>query len=346
MKKEVQLTAFSKFAGCGAKVTPAMLDKALCGLVQPYNPNVLSDFNHAEDAGVYKLSDDLAIVQTVDFFPPVCDDPFFFGKIAATNAISDIYAMGGVPITAVSIVSFPEEKLDSSYLTKILEGALDALKESGAALVGGHSIRDEQLTFGLCVVGTVHPKKMWSNNRAQDGDLLLFTKPLGSGILQNAVKAQVAGEGDEERLLKVMSTLNKDAAEIFKQFDVHACTDVTGFGLLGHLSEMAIDNPNGFEIVMKDVPLMEGVRLYAEQGFIPGGSYTNRDHRKHLISNLDELDETGQLLLFDPQTSGGLLAALSAGEAHEALKVMRKTGIEAAIIGRVSKEIEGIVVRV
>lgn len=346
MKKEVQLTAFSKFAGCGAKVTPAMLDKALCGLVQPYNPNVLSDFNHAEDAGVYKLSDDLAIVQTVDFFPPVCDDSFFFGKIAATNAISDIYAMGGVPITAVSIVSFPEEKLDSSYLTKILEGALDALKESGAALVGGHSIRDEQLTFGLCVVGTVHPKKMWSNNRAQDGDLLLFTKPLGSGILQNAVKAKVAGKGDEERLLKVMSTLNKDAAEILKQFDVHACTDVTGFGLLGHLSEMAIDNPNGFEIVMKDVPLMEGVRLYAEQGFIPGGSYTNRDHRKHLISNLDELDETGQLLLFDPQTSGGLLAALTAREAHEALKVMCEAGIEAAIIGRVSKEIEGIVVRV
>jgi len=295
---------------------------------------------------VYKFSDDLAIVQTVDFFPPVCDDPFFFGKIAATNAISDIYAMGGVPITAVSIVSFPEEKLDSSYLTKILEGALDALKESGAALVGGHSIRDEQLMFGLCVVGTVHPKKMWSNNRAQDGDLLLFTKPLGSGILQNAVKAKVAGKGDEERLLKVMSTLNKDAAEILKQFDVHACTDVTGFGLLGHLSEMAIDNPNGFEIVMKDVPLMEGVRLYAEQGFIPGGSYTNREHRKHLISNLDELDETGQLLLFDPQTSGGLLAALTAREAHEALKVMREAGIEAAIIGRVSKEIEGIVVRV
>jgi selenide,water dikinase len=294
---------------------------------------------------VYKLSDDLAIVQTVDFFPPVCDDPFYFGKIAATNAISDIYAMGGVPIMAVSIVSFPEEKLDSSYLTKILEGALDALKESGAALVGGHSIRDEQLTFGLCVVGTVHPDKMWSNNRAQDGDLLLLTKPLGSGILQNAVKAQIAGEGDEDRLLKVMSTLNREAAEILKKFDVHACTDVTGFGLLGHLSEMAIDNPNGFEIVLKDIPLMEGVKRYAEQGFIPGGSYTNREHRKHLVSNLDELDETRQLLLFDPQTSGGLLVSLRVEQAHDALKVMREAGIEAAIIGRVSKEIEGIVVR-
>ncbi len=207
------------------------------------------------------------------------------------------------------------------------------------------SIRDEQLTFGLCVVGTVHPDGRSPTTGAQDGDFLLLTKPLGSGILQNAV-SQIAGEGDEDRLLKVMSTLNREAAEILESsmsmrapmLPVSACSDTS--------ARWRSTNPNGFEIVLKDIPLMEGVRLYAEQGFIPGGSYTNRDHRKHLISNLDELDETGQLLLFDPQTSGGLLAALSAGEAHEALKVMRKTGIEAAIIGRVSKEIEGIVVRV
>ncbi len=343
---KIALTSFSTFGGCGAKLTPALLDKALCGLVQEYNPNVLSDFNHSEDAGVYRLTDDLAIVQTVDFFPPVCDDPFLFGRIAAVNALSDIYAMGATPITAVSIVGFPEGTLEDSYLTLILEGALDALGESSAVLLGGHSVKDGELKFGLCVNGIVDPKRIWSNNQAQSGDLLILTKALGSGILQNVIKQGKAQAEDEERVLKVMGRSNKQAAEILKQFTVHACTDVTGFGLLGHLSEMAIDNPNGFEIFYSALPWMERVVKYAEEGYIPGGSYTNRDHRRNVVSNLSELSETQQLLLFDPQTSGGLLAALAPDEAQDALNALCSAGVEATIIGRVSDELKALRVRV
>lgn len=342
---DVALTSFSKFSGCGAKLTPALLDKALCGLSQPHNLRILSDFNHAEDAGVYQISEDVAVVQTVDFFPPVCDDPFLFGRIAAANALSDIYAMGGTPIMAVSIVGFPEGVLESSILTLILEGALSALAEGGATLVGGHSVKDPELKFGLCVNGLVNPKSMWSNNTAQDGDVLILTKPLGSGILQNAVKQKKAKDGDEAHLLDVMGLLNKTAAEVLKGFEVHACTDVTGFGLLGHLSEMSIDNPNGFEVIMADVPFLQHVKEYAEAGYIPGGSYTNRESRKHFITNIDELREVHQLLLFDPQTSGGLLAAVPEAQGIKLLTALTEAGLSAAIIGRVSSTFEGIRVR-
>ncbi|MDD4259445.1 MAG: selenide, water dikinase SelD [Sphaerochaetaceae bacterium] len=341
-EKNIRLTEYSKFSGCGAKLTPAFLDKALCGLNQPKYERLLNDFSHAEDCGVYRITDDLALVQTIDFFPPVCDDPRMFGRIAAANALSDIYAMGATPITAVSIVGFPENQLDISYLKDILEGALDVLIESKTALVGGHSVKDSEVKFGLCVVGTVNPDLIWFNNRWHDQDVLILTKPIGSGIVQTAVRAQIASGEEEGRILAMMGTLNKTAANVLSNFSVHACTDVTGFGLLGHLCEMAIDNPIGMLLDVKNIPLVENVPAYASMGLIPTGAYTNKESRSSLVEDFDTLDDEFGLILFDPQTSGGLLAALPEEQAEKAIAALRESGIQASIIGKTDAAREGI----
>ena len=341
----VKLTQFSQFAGCGAKLGPELLDRALCGLQQAHDPNLISDFSHAEDCGVYRVRDDLAIVQTVDFFPPVCDDPWTFGRIAAANALSDVYAMGADPITAVRVVCFPETVLDISYLRKIMEGALDALQEAHAVLVGGHTVRDREVKFGLCVNGTVHPDRIWSNNTYRSGEALILTKPIGVGLVNTAARANMASAEEEAQALASMMRLNKDAAEVLRHFSVSACTDVTGFGLLGHACEMAADNPVGAVIDSSLVPIIGNALEHARMGLIPAGAYTNVSYRRRFVSGEELLDEDLRFVLFDPQTSGGLLACVPQQEADAAIGALREQGIDAHMIGRTDASLQGLHVR-
>lgn len=345
MADTIKLTQFSRFAGCGAKLGPGLLDKALCGLTQPKYPNLISDFSHAEDCGVYRLTDTIALVQTIDFFPPVCDDPWTFGRIAAANALSDIYAMGATPVSAVSVVCFPEEILDISYLRKIMEGAMDALVESGTALVGGHSVRDSEVKFGLSVNGTIHPDRVLQNNTWHDGDVLILTKPIGVGLVNTAARAAIASEEEERQALESMMQLNKGAAEVLSQFPVSACTDVTGFGLLGHACEMASDNPVGAVIDVDKVPLFPKVAEYADMGLIPAGAYTNIEFRSRFVDGYAQLEDAMRYVLFDPQTSGGLLAAVPQKSVSAVLSALRKKGIDAAVIGYTDKTLTGLSVR-
>lgn len=341
-ERDVELTQWAQYGGCGAKVPPNMLEQALCTLPRIEYPEVLSDFGHSEDCGVYRLSENQALVQTVDFFPPMCDDPFTFGRIAACNSLSDVYAMGAQPISAVSIACFPHEQLDMKYLTQILEGALDALKEARCALLGGHTIRDSSLTFGLAVNGLVDPSVMWSNNTWKEDHVLILTKPIGVGVINQAMKAELATAEQAHTALNSMATLNKKAKEVLSQYEVSACTDVTGFGLAGHLIEMTIDNPIGAVLETSLIPIIDGVLDYIAMGLIPMGAYTNIDSRASLISNFDEVDENMKYLLFDPQTSGGLLAAVPKEVEQEVLEALHTKGVDATTIGYTDSSFEGI----
>lgn len=332
----MRLTDFSQFAGCGAKLGPGLLDKALCGLTQATFPNLICDFSHAEDCGVYRLTDEIALVQTIDFFPPVCDDPWTFGRIAAANALSDIYAMGADPVTAVSVVCFPDKRLDISFLREIMEGALDALAESKTALVGGHTIRDNEVKFGLCVNGTIPPDRVLHNNGWHAGDALILTKPLGGGIVQNAVRAAIADASEEREVLEHMMRLNREASQVFHSFALSACTDITGFGLLGHLCEMGADTGLRAEVDIAALPLFSHARTYAEMGLIPAGAYTNLEYRGRFIENLFQVEDAMGFVLFCPETSGGLIAALPESESAFALKALSDRGISAARIGSVT----------
>ncbi len=328
-----ELTSFTAFAGCGAKLGPQFLDKALCDLTQPKNPRVLSDFSHAEDCGVYQVSEDIAIVSTLDFFPPMCDDPFTFGRIAAANALSDIYSMGATPDTALSIVCFPESTVDISVLKEILRGGMDALHEAGTTLVGGHSIKDREVKFGLSVNGTVHPKKILQNNTHTRNEVLILTKPIGVGIINTAVMAKMASDEQRLRAHTLMMTLNKDAYEVIKEFNVTSCTDVTGFGLLGHVCEMAIDNPIGITIDSTKVPIIEGAFNFASMGLLPGNAYTNYEYRGKFVSGIEDIEDPLNYILFDPQTSGGLLFSVDASLETQVLHRLKERGVEGATIG-------------
>ena len=342
MSEKIRLSQFSRFAGCGAKLGPELLDKALCGLVQPDYPELMADFKHAEDAGVFRLTDDIALVQTIDFFPPICDDPWSYGRIAAANALSDIYAMGARPVTAVSVVCFPEELLDIMHLRKIMEGAMDALIEARTALVGGHSIRDTEVKFGLCVNGTIHPDKILRNNTWKADELLILTKPIGVGIMNTAGRAGMASEAEIAMAVRSMEMLNKSAAEILAGFPISACTDVTGFGLLGHACEMAMENPVGAMIDSHAVHFLPHVEDYAEMGLIPAGAYQNIAHRGAFVGDLDNIGETMRFLLFDPQTSGGLLASVARDAAEEAVHALCSIGLDAAIVGYTDSSLKGL----
>ena len=262
----------------------------------------------SDDAAVYKINDDLAMIQTVDFFTPVVDDPYLFGQIAAANALSDVYAMGGEPKVALNLAAFPD-CLDIEILGEILKGGADKVIEAGAVLAGGHTISDNEPKYGLCVSGFVNPKLMWKNYGAEAGDVLILTKQLGSGIVNTAVKAQMASEAAGKEAVAVMTQLNKKAREILDKFTIHACTDVTGFGLLGHCGEMASASRAKIELWPKDIAYIEGAKEYAQMGLIPGGAYRNRNHVAQLLE-AGNTDEMYVDLLSDPQTSGGLLAAV------------------------------------
>ncbi len=299
-----------------------------------------------EDAGVYKLSDDLAIIQTVDYFTPIVDDPFAFGQIAVANALSDVYAMGGKAITAMNIVCFPSKTMDISVLREILSGGLDKLKEAEVTLVGGHSVDDPELKFGLSVTGVVHPEKVVLNSGAKSGDKLILTKPLGTGVINTAIKANMADAATVIAVTEQMAMLNKKASEIMQEIGVHACTDVTGFGLLGHACEMIQSGEAGLEIDCESVPILERAPEFAQMGLIPAGTYRNRDFRSSMIEFGPGIPEWISDVLFDPQTSGGLIISLSAQKAQTLLTELHGVGLnQSAIIGDVTSQAGQVVVQ-
>ncbi|MBP1157286.1 MULTISPECIES: selenide, water dikinase SelD [unclassified Paenibacillus] len=339
---QIKLTSLSSKGGCGCKIGPADLSQVLRNLpaAEP-NPNLLVGLDTSDDAGVYKLSDELAIVQTVDFFTPIVDNPYDFGQVAAANAISDIYAMGGKPLTVLNIVAFPIHTLDKQVLADILRGAADKVKEAGATLVGGHSIDDKEPKFGLAVTGLVHPDKVRTNAGAKPGDKLILTKPIGVGILTTSIKKDQLTEEEVKRVTRVMTTLNKTAAETMEPFDVHACTDVTGFGLLGHASEMAKGSGVGIRIFKSLVPVLPRVRELAEAGFVPGGTKNNYAHLEGSVTFSEELDQIDQWILCDAVTSGGLLISVEPTQGDTLLDKLRGAGVEAQLIGEVTAEQAG-----
>lgn len=338
----VKLTSLSSKGGCGCKIGPADLAQVLRNLppVEP-NPNLLVGLDTSDDAGVYKLTDELALVQTLDFFTPIVDDPYDFGQIAAANAISDIYAMGGTPLTVLNIVAFPISTLDKSILADILRGAADKVKEAGATLVGGHSIDDKEPKFGLAVTGLVHPDKVRANASAQPGDQLILTKPIGVGILTTSLKNGQLNEDETKRLTKVMTTLNKTAAETMAPYNVHACTDVTGFGLIGHAMEMAKGSNLGVTIRQERVQFLPRVRELADKGFVPGGTKNNFKHVQADVTFPETLDEIGRWMLCDAVTSGGLLISVAAEDAASLLQALLGNGVEASHIGEVTTDNPG-----
>jgi selenide, water dikinase len=341
----IKLTSLSSKGGCGCKIGPGQLSQVLKEIPQgERNPNLLVGIDTNDDAGVFRLTDDLALVQTLDFFTPIVDDPYSFGQVAAANALSDVYAMGGKPLTVMNIVAFPITKLDKQILGDILRGAADKVRESGATLVGGHSIDDNEPKFGLAVTGTIHPDKVRTNAGAKPGDRLILTKPIGVGIMTTSIKKDQLSEEEMARVTKVMTTLNKTAAEVMEKYTVHSCTDVTGFGLLGHALEMARGSGVGLRISAQRVPVLPRVRELAEAGFVPGGTRNNHAHVADGVTYAESIDQIGQWILCDAVTSGGLLIAAAGDEAPALLEELLRAGVEAAMIGEAVADHPGSIV--
>jgi selenide,water dikinase len=305
----------------------------------PTDPNLLVGLEKADDAGVYRINDDLAIIQTVDFFTPIVDDPYRFGQIAAANAMSDVYAMGGVPKTAMNLIGFPSKEMDFSVLRLLIEGGLDKIREAGMVLVGGHTIDDPELKYGLSVMGFVHPDKILVKRNLKSGDRLILTKPLGTGIISTAIKGRLASADAEERVTRAMATLNRIAAEVMEGFAVHACTDITGFGFLGHLAEMVAGSGFGAKIESSRIPVFPDTEGFAEMGIIPAGAHRNREYRQGIIDFSPSVARSMQDILFDPQTSGGLLMSVPGSKAEEIRDALLERGVQdAAIVGEVVSE--------
>jgi selenide,water dikinase len=303
-------------------------------LARQHDPNVLVGFDHADDAGVYQITPDQALVQTVDFFTPVVDDPYIFGQIAATNALSDVYAMGGRPLTSLAVVCFPE-KADLEILERILAGGLSKMVEAGCTVIGGHSIRDEETKFGYAVTGMIDPRKILANKGAKPGDSLVLTKALGTGVISTAIKKGVAERAWVDAAVQSMTTLNKRAAELISdgEFGVHAMTDVTGFGLIGHARELAFASDVALRLYVSKIPLLEGAIQCVRNGHIPGGLTNNRDFAECQVQYDEGISEDLKALLFDPQTAGGLL--VSATEGSRLSEALNTAGIPAAQVGAV-----------
>jgi selenide,water dikinase len=348
----LKLTAMAKAAGCAAKLNPATLEAVLRKLPRQTNPNVLVGFETNDDAGVYLVNEDLALVQTVDFFTPIVDDAFLFGQIAAANALSDIYAMGGHPISSLSLVGFPEQA-DPVILEQIIRGGLSKMNEAECSVLGGHSIRTEDMLFGYAVTGTVHPKKIWRNVGARPGDVLIFTKPIGTGVITTALKKDKASSLSLDAAVSAMTTLNRAAAAGLAEFaensnslsnensPIHAVTDVTGFGVLGHAREMALGNEGGgikavsFEIDHATFAYFPGAVEAARDGHLSGGLKNNRAFVAECAEFAADVPQEFRDLLFDPQTSGGLLAATAPESAAECVAALARHGVEGRQVGRV-----------
>ena len=303
-------------------------------LARQHDPNVLVGFDTADDAGVYKISASQALVQTVDFFTPIVDDPYTFGQIAATNSLSDVYAMGGRPLSALAVVCFPD-KGDLNILEQILAGGLAKMMEAGCAVIGGHSVRDPEIKFGYAVTGMIDPGRVWANSTARQGDKLVLTKALGTGVISTAIKRGEAQQRWIDTAVKSMTTLNAKAAEIAAGFNVHAATDITGFGLIGHLREVAKGSGLSVRINAARVPVLEGALDCVRLGFVPGGLNANRDFAECLVGYEGEIPTEVKTLLFDPQTAGGLLLSVAGEDASALVAALQKAGAPAVEIGEV-----------
>ena len=340
----VRLTDYVTSGGCACKIGPHILERVLKAVTPVTNEHVLADMTGADDAGVYQISDQLALVQTLDFFTPVVNDPTLFGKIAAANALSDVYAMGGIPLTAMNIVGFPVPLVEQGVLTDVLNGAASIVSESGAVIVGGHSIENKEPIFGMSITGQVNPNEIWKNKGARVGDVLVLTKRIGTGIMNNALKADLFPTGTAQAVAS-MSTLNRVAAEVAHNFTIHACTDVTGFSLMGHSVEMASASNVTIHIKIYDIPLFDDVIDAARMGLVPAASYGNRKAITDV--QVDKiLDSVWTDILFDPQTSGGLLFSVPAAEGPDLVKALRDVGVEGATIVGAVESFSGLAVRV
>ena len=340
----VRLTDYVTSGGCACKIGPHILNRVLNAVTPVTNEHVLADMTGADDAGVYKISDQLALVQTLDFFTPLVNDPTIFGKIAAANALSDVYAMGGTPLTAMNIVGFPVSLVEQGVLTDVLNGAADIVSEAGAAIVGGHSIENKEPIFGMSITGRVNPNEIWKNRGAQVGDVLVLTKRIGTGLMNNALKADLFPTGTTQAIAS-MSTLNRVAAEVAHNFTIHACTDVTGFSLMGHSVEMASASNVTIHIKAYDIPLFDDVIEAAQMGLVPAASYGNRKAITDVQVDAN-LDGVWTDILFDPQTSGGLLFSVLATEGPDLVKALHDAGVECATIVGAVESFSGLAVRV
>jgi selenide,water dikinase len=308
----------------------------LCGLEFPADDRVLVGLSRADDAGVYQISDDLALIQTVDFFTPVVDDPYWFGQIAAANALSDVYAMGGEPKTAMNLVGFPLKRMDISVLRQVIQGGIDKTKEAGVVLMGGHSVEDEELKYGLSVTGFIHPGRILTKRGVKVGDRIILTKPLGTGIVNTAIKGNLASGEITRMVTDIMATLNKTAADVMREYPVHACTDITGFGLIGHLAEMIQDTGLGLKIVLERLPILDVALGFAAMGMVPGGAHKNRSFRAPIVDIDPGVDPALQDIIYDPQTSGGLCLAVDRTASDALVEHLRSEGVKHAnIIGEV-----------
>lgn len=333
MNNSAKLTKFVRAAGCAAKLSPGSLENVTCHL-KSFHKDLLVGFEGNEDAGVYRITDDLAMVQTVDFITPVVDDPFVYGQIAAANSLSDVFAMGGDAKTALNLVGFDGKNHPTEILTEILRGGMSKVQECGAVIVGGHTIETPEMIYGLSCTGFVHPAKILRNNTVQEGDLIVLTKPLGLGILITAIKADLLDETTVIKVAETMKTLNYKASLIAREFDAHACTDVTGFGFLGHLREMS-GGAKTIEVESSSVPFFPEALPMASMGIIPAGSYANKEYLESHVHFKRTLGADLEMILFDAQTSGGLLISATPKDAQKILERCVSEGIPAAIVAHV-----------
>ena len=336
MEPDVKLTKLASCAGCGAKVGAGTLVKMLDGFRTHTDPRLIVGYDKSDDASVYVVSDDTAIVQTTDFFPPIVDDPFLYGQIAATNALSDVYAMGGEPKLALNIMCLADS-MDDKTVREILRGGYDKAYEAGAIITGGHTIHGAEPIYGLAVTGFVHPKRVLTNSGAKPGDVLILTKPLGVGILTTAAKADLVKPETMHAIYKQMATLNKTARDIMLRFTVHSCTDVTGFSLMGHSFEMAQGSGMSLHIDSLSVPFYMEALEFADMGFIPAGAYRNRTYAEGGVLKKCEIPRALEDIFFDPQTSGGLLIAVAEKDAKDCLAALQAEIPNAAQIGYVTE---------
>jgi cysteine desulfurase NifS/selenium donor protein len=338
---DIRLTQYTHGLGCACKIAPKNLEQILKNIPLLPNVNILVGVETSDDAAVFKITDDIAIVQTLDFFTPIVDDPYFFGAIAAANALSDIYAMGATPLFGLNIVGFPEKVLPMKVLERILQGANDKAKEAGISILGGHTIDDNEPKYGLVVTGKINPNKIYKNTGAKPSDKLILTKAIGTGIISTGIKRGLVEDDLKNEVTKIMSTLNKMAGEIILNYNINACTDVTGFGLMGHLREMSVSSKCDVNIFFNKIPLIREVKTLASAGIIPGGTYNNLEYVKTDI-DFGKLSKIEQLILCDAQTSGGLLIAVNNEEADKLLLELKSAGIsDAAIIGEFTKSGKG-----
>lgn len=339
METQVKLTKLASCAGCGAKVGAGTLVHMLEGFQTHYDPRLIVGYDKSDDASVYVLDENTALVQTTDFFPPIVDDPYLYGQIAATNALSDVYAMGGEPKLALNIMCLAPS-MDKKDIQEILRGGYDKAYEAGAIITGGHTIQGAEPIYGLAVSGFVHPDKVLTNSGAKPGDVLILTKPLGIGILTTAAKADLVSDDVLERIYTQMATLNKTARDIMVKYPVNSCTDVTGFSLMGHSFEMAQGSECSIHLQVKNIPFHPEAYEMAEMGFIPAGAYRNREYAEAGVKVVGNVTRAMQDICYDPQTSGGLLMSIPSSHAEVCLKELQSVIPQATIVGYVTEKQE------